>query len=174
MVTRLVAIALFACARAVASADGGRNAEPGEAMPANARPKAGPKGRITKRDPTVALTPEQMTWNEIPNGKGVKIADLWGSMDRGAYGILANFPAATAHPLHTHHGDMKVIVVSGHWLFGPEEGPERRFGPGSYVFIPGGMKHTSGCDQLAPCVIYQEQATKFDYKAVAASPTPKP
>jgi hypothetical protein len=47
------------------------------------------------------------------------------------------------------------------------------FGPGSYVLVPAGTEHTSGCDKSGPCTIFQEGDGAFDMKPVAtAAKTP--
>lgn len=86
--------------------------------------------------------------------------------DKGAYTAFAKLPAGQMHPLHTHTSDIKCVVVSGTFILGPEGGPEKKLGPGSYFFVPGGMKHTSGCAEGAPCVLFQEGPGKFDMKSV--------
>ena len=75
--------------------------------------------------------------------------------------------AGQVHPLHTHTSDVKSVVVSGTFMVGPEGGPEKKLGPGSYFFVPGRMKHTSTCAAGADCVLFQETSGKFDMKPVA-------
>lgn len=106
-------------------------------------------------------------WEEMKDGPpGVKTADLWGNMMKGAYGTLVIFPAGQIHPLHSHSYDTKVIVISGTFLYTAEGGTEQRLGAGSYLLVPGGVKHTSGSGADGPCEIFQESAGKFDMHMV--------
>jgi hypothetical protein len=54
------------------------------------------------------------------------------------------------------------VVVSGTSVYAPEGQPEKKLGSGSYLLIPGGMKHTNGCAAGSACVIFIEQPGKFD------------
>ena len=54
----------------------------------------------------------------------------------------------------SHTSDTKAVVVSGTFIVTPEGGAEKRFGPGSYFMVLGGMKHTSGCAEGVPCVLF--------------------
>jgi quercetin dioxygenase-like cupin family protein len=110
------------------------------------------------------LGPSDLKWVEGPNTGGVKTARLWGDMEKGAHGLMVTFPAATVHPLHAHSADLKIVTVSGTFRYGPPGGPEKSYVPGSYIMIPGGMKHTSGCVAGAPCVLFHEGSGKFDMK----------
>jgi beta-alanine degradation protein BauB len=112
-----------------------------------------------------------MKWVELdPKGApGVMIADLWGDHTKGAYGAITKFPAGFAAPLHTHTNGMKIVIISGTLISGPEGKPEVRLGPGSYFWQPGGnYRHTTACDQASECVFFSESAGKFDLKLAAA------
>lgn len=107
----------------------------------------------------------------------MKFAALWGDRNKGAYGALAKFAGGAEHPLHTHSREIKGIVLAGTWWSAGENGEKKKLGAGSYMLIPGGWKHSSGCAAGADCVIFQEQAGKFDMKPVAAAgekPAKKP
>ncbi len=106
-----------------------------------------------------------ITFEQTP-AKGVTKADLWGNAAKGAHGSLVKFAAGTDNGLHTHTYDIKAVVVSGNFLYGSGEEPAKKLGPGSYLFIPAGMKHTSGCDAGADCLFFEEQPGKFDIKPV--------
>jgi quercetin dioxygenase-like cupin family protein len=114
----------------------------------------------------VTTAPEDLKWTEVPDTGGVQVAPVSGDFTKGASTVFAKLPAGQAHPLHTHSHDVKSVVVSGTFMLGPEGGPEKKLGPGSYFVVPGKMKHTSGCAAGAPCVLFQENAGKFDMKPV--------
>ena len=95
---------------------------------------------------------------------GVMVSSLWGDMSKGAYGALVKFTQVMDTPLHTHSFDVKGVVISGSFWVAPEGGEKTSFGPGSYMMIPGGWKHTSGNE--AGTVLFQEGPGKFDLKPV--------
>jgi anti-sigma factor ChrR (cupin superfamily) len=115
-----------------------------------------------------------LKWADMADGPpGVKVVDLWGDHTKGAYGALIKFPAGTIAPMHTHTSGMRVVIVSGTWIHGPEGKPEARLGPGSYLYQPGGSyRHTTACDKASECVIFAESSGKFDIKMVEESKAP--
>ena len=119
------------------------------------------------------LTPAaDVKWIDLdPAGApGVKIADLWGNHATGAYGAFIKFPAGFAAPLHSHTNDMKVAIVSGTFIHGPEGKPEVRLGPGSYMMQPGGnYRHTTRCDGASECLFFAESNGAFDLKPAEAA-----
>jgi beta-alanine degradation protein BauB len=121
------------------------------------------------------MQPADMKWVDLDakGAPGVQIADLWGDHTKGAYGAITKFPAGFAAPLHTHTNAMKIMIVSGTFIAGPEGKPEVRLGPGSYFWQPGGnYRHTTACDKASDCVFFSESAGKFDIKPVDAAKAP--
>jgi anti-sigma factor ChrR (cupin superfamily) len=117
----------------------------------------------------VVMPAADMKWTDLdPSGApGVKVADLWGSHAKGAFGALFKLPAGFAAPLHTHTYDMKVVIVSGTYVQAPEGKPEFRLGPGSYFMQPGGSyRHTTTCDKASDCMFLVESKGPFDLKVV--------
>ncbi len=109
---------------------------------------------------------EDLKWQERKGGSpGVMVATLWGDMTKGAYGTFVKFPPNLKNPLHTHTSDIKAVVVSGTFFNVGEGGSEKFYGPGSYFFVPGGWKHTSGSGDQG-CTLFMEQSGKFDLKPV--------
>ncbi|HEV8177571.1 MAG TPA: DUF4437 domain-containing protein [Gemmatimonadales bacterium] len=118
-----------------------------------------------------------LNWTDLdPSGApGVKVADLWGNHQRGAFGAFFKLPAGFAAPLHTHSHDIKVVIVSGTYIQAPEEKPEFRLGPGSYLMQPGGnYRHTTRCDQASECLFFVESNGAFDLQPAAAGKAPAP
>ena len=106
-------------------------------------------------------------WEEMKGGPpGVKVANLWGDIAKGAYGTLVMFPPGEKHPLRSHTADVKVIVISGTFTYTPDGGSTQLLGPGSYLMVPGGLKHMSGTSDDGPCEIFQESSGKFDMHMV--------
>lgn len=116
-----------------------------------------------------------LKWTDLdPTGApGVKVADLWGDHTAGAFGALFRLPAGFSAPLHTHTHEMKLVIVSGTYIQGPEGKAEFRLGPGSYLLQPGGdYRHTTKCDPASECVFLVESNGAFDLKPVATESKP--
>jgi quercetin dioxygenase-like cupin family protein len=123
----------------------------------------------------VPVPAAELRWTDLdPTGApGVKVADLWGDHQKGAFGALFKLPAGFAAPLHTHTHDMKLVIVSGTYIQGPEGKPKFRLGPGSYLMQPGGnYRHTTSCDQASECVFFVESSGAFDLQPVPAGAAP--
>lgn len=113
----------------------------------------------------VWVKPADLKWIDLdPTGApGVKIADLWGDHQKGAFGAFLKLPAGFAVPVHWHTHDMKLVIVSGTYIQAPEGQPEFRLGPGSYLLQPGGSyRHTTSCDASSDCIFFFESAGAFD------------
>jgi quercetin dioxygenase-like cupin family protein len=112
----------------------------------------------------LALTPEALEWQPVPVVPGMTFARVWGPAD-GAQGRFVRIPANGRLPLHTHTATVRVVVISGTYVYGPRGEPERRFGAGSFIVTPGGLAHVAGCAEA--CLYYEEVAGKPDYVPVA-------
>jgi anti-sigma factor ChrR (cupin superfamily) len=125
----------------------------------------------------IPIPATDLKWTDLdPKGApGVKVAALWGSHEKGAFGAFFKLPAGFAAPLHTHTRAMKLVIVSGTYIQGPEGKPEFRLGPGSYLMQPGGnYRHTTSCSQAADCVFFVESDGAFDLKPVAVGKSAPP
>ena len=118
-----------------------------------------------KKEP-VMWAAENIKWEAMKDGPpGVMTATLWGDMTKGAYGALVKLPGGMKHPLHTHSGDIKTVILSGTFTYAPEGSEEKSYGAGSYLMLPGGSKHTSGSGPDG-VTFFMEQTGKFDMKMV--------
>ena len=137
-----------------------------------AKAKSAPKAGAGK---AVIMPAADLKWADLdPAGApGVKVADLWGDHAKGAYGAFFKLPAGFAAPLHTHTHAIKLVIVSGTYIQGPEGKPEFRLGPGSYLMQPGGnYRHTTSCDKASECVFLAQSNGKFDLKVVDGGKAP--
>lgn len=118
----------------------------------------------------IVMPAADMRWADMVGGPpGIKIAPLWGDYQKGAFGALIKFPAGTSAPLHTHTSDMRIVVVSGTFIHGPEGKTPIRLGPGSYLMQAGGdYRHTTECDKASDCVMFADGKGKFDIHMVNA------
>lgn len=122
----------------------------------------------------IPISATDLKWTDLdPTGApGVKIANLWGDPANGRFGAFFKLPAGFAAPLHTHTHPMKVVIVSGTYIQGPDGAAEFRLGPGSYLMQPGGdYRHTTKCDSTSDCVFFVESVGAFDLHVVAANAT---
>ena len=62
---------------------------------------------------------------------GIQMAPLWGDMSKGAYGVMTKFAAGVKNPLHWHTNDVKVVIVKGTFLAGPDDVSAKEYGPGA-------------------------------------------
>jgi quercetin dioxygenase-like cupin family protein len=110
-----------------------------------------------------------LKWEDAPDAPaGVKMVRFWGDPTKGAFGAMWKFPAGFTAALHTHSAQLRTVVVSGTIIHGPEGKPEVRLGPGSYLLLPSGYRHTTACDKSSECVFFLEGKGKFDIKPVEA------
>jgi len=101
-------------------------------------------------------------WEDGPV-PGTKVAKLWGDwMKGGPYGALIKFAPGTMHPVHYHTQTVRIVVLSGTFVFKPEGGEETKLGPGSYLLQAGGKNHVSGCTSDAECEFFMTAQDKFD------------
>ena len=126
----------------------------------------------------VPIAATDLNWIDLdPSGApGVKVADVLGNHRAGAFGAFFRLPAGFSAPLHTHTHDMKLVIVTGTYIQGPDGQPEFRLGPGSYLLQPGGnYRHTTRCDAASDCIFYVESDGAFDLQSVTgnAAVTPK-
>jgi quercetin dioxygenase-like cupin family protein len=127
---------------------------------AASKPAAAHKGGAAK---PVIWPAGDMKWVDAPGAPaGVQQVNLWGDSTKGRFGTLTKFPAGFVAPLHSHSATLRMVVVSGTVIHGPEGKPEVRLGPGSYLVEPAGYKHTTACDKASECVFFMEGDGKFD------------
>src|SRR5262245_5806178 len=76
-----------------------------------------------------------LQWVDLdPNGApGVRVANLWGDYKSGPFGAILRLPPGFSAPLHKHTHEMRLVIVSGTYIQGPEGKAEFRLGPGSYL-----------------------------------------
>lgn len=124
------------------------------------------------RQAPVPMPADGLQWADLdPVGApGARIAMLWGNVASGRFGAFFKLPAGFAAPLHTHTHPMKVVIVSGMYIQGPEGAAEFRLGPGSYLMQPGdNYRHTTRCDSGSDCVFFVESEGAFDLHAVTGT-----
>src|SRR5688572_18581680 len=111
----------------------------------------------------------KLTWTE--QAPGATVATLWGDMEKGPYGALTRFEAGTWVERHVHPSDMHLVVIEGVYVHRPDDGPEVRVTPGSYLFVPGGMAHVSGTDKDTLFVHSSDRQFGLVFQPKAAAPS---
>lgn len=102
----------------------------------------------------------------VPPVPGVSGATLWGDPATGPHGTFTKFAPGYSAPLHTHTNDIRIVVVSGAYLYKPENGQEQRIAAGHFLFLPGGDRHASGGDAKEGAIFYHHSTGKFDLNVV--------
>jgi mannose-6-phosphate isomerase-like protein (cupin superfamily) len=122
----------------------------------------------------VGWSPADMKWIEMKGGPpGAMYSNLWGDLTTGGYGSLVKLPGGMNNPPHSHTNDTKLVVISGTFWYATEGGKVTKLGPGSYLLMPAGVKHTSGTAEGSACEIFQESSGLFDFVPAAAPPMEK-
>ena len=153
----------FSLSVVLAAAALAQNSESGKAK---AAPKASAPG-------PVVWPAGDLKWTDVEGAPpGVKGVDLFGDRTKGPFGAMQKFPAGFSAPLHTHSADLRIVVVSGTVIHGPEGKPEVRLPAGSYLYLPSTYRHTTACDKASECVFFIEGNRKFDVKPVEPAKAP--
>lgn len=97
----------------------------------------------------VRLTPEQIRWEDVPDGHGAQIATIAGNpAGPGLYVQRVRFPPHVMDRPHWHPGDRYITVIKGTWFTGTGAtfDPSRSVAlkPGSYMFHPARALHWDG------------------------------
>jgi quercetin dioxygenase-like cupin family protein len=101
---------------------------------------------------------DDLKWEPLAGAPpGVMSVMLWGDNTKGAYGGLTKFPAGFKTPLHSHTYTTKIVVIKGAYTYNG-----KKYGPGSYVSVPAGVKHESAGVADSESIFFIEQSGKFD------------
>ena len=63
--------------------------------------------------------------------------------------------------MHTHTNDVWIVVLKDAYLY-KDDVIDKRVGPGSFLRVPGEMKHWSRGDPKEGALFYEESPGKFD------------
>ncbi len=114
-------------------------------------------GRAAAADFTT-VTPDQLTWREVPNSHGVRAAVVSGDPSKpGLYVIRVRFPPHIMDRPHTHSQDRYVTVLEGRWVAGTgaqfDPAAAKPMPAGSYMFHPAGAVHWDGSNSAEPALV---------------------
>lgn len=99
---------------------------------------------------------------------GITQRVLYGNPTKAAYGAFTKFAPGQRNDLHVHSNDIRIVVLSGAYIYTPEKGESVRVGPGEFLLVPAGARHVSEADPSDGGLFYEEAAGKFDIKFVKA------
>ena len=130
------------------------------------------EGAAAKKErPFYAVAAGDMKWVHPPDAPaGVQVSPLTGNPTKGASSSITKIAAGEKHPQHTHTANIKQVILSGTWIVGADEKSAKEYGPGSYVYTPGGWPHYSACKEGAECVFFQENSAPMDMKPAEGAP----
>lgn len=122
-----------------------------------------PAASAAKKEP-VLQTPSQMTWVDEPAIAGAKTAVLWGDPKTEGYGKINRWQGGTEVPLHWHTFETRSVVLEGTLTVTLEGAAARELGPGSYLYMPGKVRHVTTCKPGADCVFMTTSRLRFETK----------
>lgn len=118
-----------------------------------------PGQQYNQPDSPAVFSPDEAGFREV--SPGISRALLWGDQDRGPYGAFTEFKPESDSGPHTHAHDVWIVVIHGFYLY-RDEGGEKRLGPGDFMRIPGGTRHSGGGDRKWGAVFYEASDGQFD------------
>ncbi len=104
---------------------------------------------------------EDLKWEPAVRLPGVMAVSLRGDRSKEAYEEFIRFPARYKVPRHFHTYPQTIVVIEGVYTHN-----RKKYGPGSYLFIPAGEKHEGGSVSDSETIIYQAQPGKFDLNLI--------
>jgi quercetin dioxygenase-like cupin family protein len=114
-----------------------------------------------KTKTVVYVSAKDANFKPSATGGGVSMATLWGDPQKGAHATFTKFEPGYDAGTHTHTNDVWISVIKGAYLYKDADG-EKRVGPGDFLRVPGGHKHSSGGDKTECALFYEEGSGKFD------------
>ena len=97
----------------------------------------------------IRLTPDQIRWQDLPDGHGAQLATIAGDPSgNGLYVQRVRFPPHVMDRPHRHPHDRHVTVIQGTWFtgtgstFDPKQAVPLK--AGSYMLHPAGALHWDG------------------------------
>src|SRR5947207_15936870 len=112
---------ILATTLAASAAFADEPAKPAEAAkPADAAKPAAAAAKPKKSKSPMEVSAADLKWGEMKDSGGIMFAPLTGDSSKGAFTAMIKFPAGLMQAQHTHSADVKVVVVSGTLMGGPD------------------------------------------------------
>ena len=107
-------------------------------------------------DAPTLLTAKEVQWKDLSEPAGAKQAALWG--DASNSGTLVRWKFNTKVPNVVREKDVHILVLAGTFTI-DVGGKYKEFGPGGYLSIAKGVKHSMGCEAAGECTFLVHEAT---------------
>lgn len=107
-------------------------------------------GPAVAADQAAFVNVKDLKWKDMAMPAGAREAPLWGDPASGDHATMVRWKFNSKARDLVRNQDVHVVVLAG--TFTAEVGGEyREFGPGGYVSVPKGVKHTFGCEAAGEC-----------------------
>ena len=107
-------------------------------------------GQLRAADVPTLLDSKELKWLDAATPIGAKQVMLWGDAKTIDQGVLIRWKFNSKLRDQTRTQDAHFVVLTG--TFTVEiDGKYREFGPGGFVSIPRGSKHSLGCEASGEC-----------------------
>lgn len=93
---------------------------------------------------------KDLRWIDVAQPAGAKQATLWGDAKSADNGVLVRWKLNSKASDLVRTQDVHIVVFAGTFTV-EVDGAYREFGPGGFVSIPKGVKHTLGCEASGEC-----------------------
>lgn len=93
----------------------------------------------------------EVQWSDDMTVPGGRRADLWGDARSNDQGTLHRWKFNTKVPAVTRSHTLHIVVLTGTFTAEIDGVGYREFGPGAFVRIPTGVKHSVGCEASGEC-----------------------
>ena len=93
---------------------------------------------------------KELRWADVAEPAGAKEAVLWGDGKSADSGVMVRWTFNSKTPERVRAHDLHIVVMAGTFTV-EVDGGYREFGPGGFVSIPRGVKHTLGCEAAGEC-----------------------
>ena len=101
-------------------------------------------------DPPTLWNAKDLQWIDVAQPAGARQAVLWGDAKSTDNGVLVRWKFNSKAPDLVRTQDVHIVVFTG--TFTVEiDGGYREFGPGGFISIPKGVKHSLGCEASGEC-----------------------
>lgn len=107
-------------------------------------------GVAAAADAPTLLTAKEVQWTDQAAPAGGKQAALWGQAGGGDSGTLVRWKFNTKVPNVVRDSDVHILVLTGTFTI-DVDGKYKEFGPGGYLSIAKGVKHSMGCEAAGEC-----------------------
>lgn len=107
---------------------------------------------IQAADSPTMSTARELKWTDVSDLAGAKQAPLWGDPKSGDNGMLVRWKFNTKVPDLVRTQDVHIVVMAGTFTV-EAGGTYKEFGPGGFVSIPKGVRHSLGCEAAGECRI---------------------